>query len=212
MLPFFNNKFLSVILICLSLLVVYFLIHQNFFSNSPTSSIDVKNTLSQSDVLSIENCGDSLGSFNDVTAYYNAGGINSCGNRHWSSDSSYYYGFKWQCVEYIRRYYYDYLNHIMPERWGNASDYFRANIPSGSMNIERDLVQYHNGDIRPQVNDLLVFQHMAGGLGHVSIVTNVSDSTVSTIEQNIGRGCANVLSLDGNQIGGGCSGLLRIAN
>ena len=210
MLPFFKNKFLGVILICLSLFAIYFLIQQNFFSNSPTSSAEIKNALAQSDALSIENCGDSLGSFNDVTAYYNAGGINSCGNRHWSSDSSYSYGFKWQCVEYVRRYYYDYLNHKMPDRWGNASDYFRANIPSGSMNTERDLVQYHNGNIRPQVNDLLVFQYMAGGLGHVSIVTNVTDSTVSTIAQNIGKDCANIRSLDENKIGGGCSGFLRL--
>ena len=61
----------------------------------------------------------------------------------------------------------------------------------------------------PQVNDLLVFQEMAGGLGHVSIVTNVTDSTVSTIAQNIGGGCINSLSLDGNTISGGCVGFLR---
>ena len=98
----------------------------------------------------------------------------------------------------------------MPEYWGHATDYFRANIPSGSMNTERDLVQYHNGNIKPQINDLLVFQDMAGGLGHVSIVTNVTDSTVSTIAQNIGKDCINIRSLDGNQIGGGCSGFLRL--
>ena len=97
----------------------------------------------------------------------------------------------------------------MPSRWGNASNYFIEDIPSGSMNTERGLVQYHNGSIIPQVNDLLVFQNMAGGLGHVSIVTNVTDSTVSTIAQNIGRGCINFLSLDVNTISGGCAGFLR---
>ena len=120
------------------------------------------------------------------------------------------YGKKWQCVEYVRRYYKDALNHEMPEYWGDATDYFRVNIPNGSMNTERDLVQYQNGSIRPKVNDLLVFQNMAGGLGHVSIVTNVTDSTVSTIAQNIGRDCIDVLSLDVNRIGGGCSGFLRL--
>ena len=159
--------------------------------------------------LSITNCGDSLGSFNGVTAYYNSGGINSCGNRHWSSDRTYSYGFKWQCVEYVRRYYYDYLNHKMAETYGDAARYFKVNIPSGSINTERGLVQYHNGSIMPQVNDLLIFQNMADGLGHVSIVTNVTDSTVSTIAQNIGGGCINFLSLDKNIISGGCAGFLR---
>ena len=98
----------------------------------------------------------------------------------------------------------------MPNRWGNACNYFREDISSGSMNMERGLVQYHNGSVRPIVNDLLVFQDMAGGLGHVSIVTAVTDSTVSTIAQNIGRECMSVLSLDGDQVRGGCSGLLRL--
>ena len=207
---FLKNKFLGVILICFSLFAIYFLIQQDFFSNSPTTSEEIKNTLSQSDALSIENCGDSLGSFNGVTAYYNEG-FSTCDNsgRHQNQDG-YVYGKKWQCVEYVRRYYKDALNHEMPEYWGHATDYFRANIPSGSMNTERDLVRYHNGNIRPQVNDLLVFQYMAGGLGHVSIVTNVTDSTVSTIAQNIGKDCANIRSLDENKIGGGCSGFLRL--
>jgi hypothetical protein len=170
---------------------------------------DTKGIVTDPFSLSITNCGDSLGSFNGVTAYYNSGGINSCGNRHWSSDGAYSFGFKWQCVEFIRRYYYEALNYKMPNRWGNASDYFIENIPSGSMNTERGLVQYHNGNIMPQINDLLIFQNMAGGLGHVSIVTNVTDSRISTIAQNIGMRCENSLSLDGNQIGGGCSGFLR---
>ena len=154
-------------------------------------------------------CGDSLGSFNGITAYYNNGGINSCdGSRHYSEDE-YSYGLKWQCVEYVRRYYKDYFNHEM-NRYGNASDYFRKNISSGLINSERNLLQYHNGDKKPKKHDLLVFQLMAGGLGHVAIVTNVTDSTISTIAQNIGRNCIDVLSLDGNEIGGGCSGFLRL--
>ena len=51
---------------------------------------------------------------------------------------------------------------------------------------------------------------MAGGLGHVSIVTNVTDSTVLMIAQNVGLDCIEILSLDKNRIGGGCSGFLRL--
>ena len=202
-------KKLMYLLVVISVCV---LIYYNYSEGEATEAVptDTKSIVTDPAASSITNCGDSLGSFNGVTAYYNSGGINSCGNRHWSSDGAYSYGFKWQCVEFIRRYYYSALNHKMPNRWGNASNYFIEDIPSGSMNIERGLVQYHNGSIMPQVNDLLVFQNMAGGLGHVSIVTNVTDSKISTIAQNIGKDCANMRCLDGNQIEGGCSGFLRL--
>jgi len=172
--------------------------------------IDVAEIEKAAPLLYIKKCGDSIGIFNGVVAFYNDG-FSTCDNsgRHKNQDG-YVYGKKWQCVEYVRRYYKDALNHEMPEYWGHAADYFRENIPSGSMNTERDLAQYHNGDKKPEVNDLLVFQNMAGGLGHVSVVTSVTDSTVSTIAQNIGRDCVSVLSLDGIRIKGGCSGFLRL--
>ena len=211
----FRNKFLLIVVICLSLFAIYFIAQKKYFFKSVVFYENIINNIYEEPVedtnirLDIKNCGDSLGSFNGITVFYNDG-FSTCDNsgRHKSPDG-YVYGKKWQCVEYVRRYYKDALNHEMPEYWGHATDYFRVNIPNGSMNTERDLVQYQNGSIRPKVYDLLVFQNMAGGLGHVSIVTNVTDSTISTIAQNIGRNCIDVLSLDGNQIGGGCVGFLR---
>ena len=126
---------------------------------------------------------------------------------------SYSYGLKWQCVEYVRRYYYDALNHRMPNRWGNASDYFRYSLPSGTINIERNLVQYHNGDTKPQVNDILVWAH---GYGHVAIVTEVLSDGVKVIGQNTGKHCNDFIKVKLNKHGkyiidkDWCSGLLRI--
>ena len=212
----FRNNLFLVALISLILFTGFFMFQKDFFSNSVIVSENISNNIYEENlenlnfILDIKNCGDSLGSFNGITAFYNDG-FSTCDNsgRHQNQDG-YVYGKKWQCVEYVRRYYKDALNHEMPEYWGHATDYFRVNIPSGSINTERDLIQYQNGSIRPKVNDLLVFQNMAGGLGHVSIVTNVTDSTVSTIAQNIGKNCIDVLSLDRNEIGGGCSGFLRL--
>ena len=211
----FNPKYWLIILICLSFVVICIVNRKPFLSNLFTSkditdNISVVTLESLNTISGYQSCGDSIGSFNGVTASYNSGGINSCGDRNWSVDNTYSYGFRWQCVEFVRRYYYEALGHKMPNRWGNACNYFRQDISSGSMNMERGLVQYHNGSVRPIVNDLLVFQDMAGGLGHVSIVIAVTDSTVSTIAQNIGRECMSVLSLDGDQVRGGCSGLLRL--
>lgn len=159
-------------------------------------------------------CGEEIGSFNNVPVYYNDG-FESCGDRNWSSDGSYSYGMKWQCVEFVRRYYYDALKHKMPNRWGHASDYFRLSIPSGNMNTERNLIQYHNGDTKPKVNDILVWGAGTGGYGHVAIVTTVLSDGVKVIGQNTGRYCndwVKVKQKEGKYIidKGYCSGILRL--
>ena len=160
-------------------------------------------------------CGDSIGSHNGITAYYNDG-FNSCGSgRHMSSDG-YSYGFKWQCVEYVRRYYKDYYNHEM-SRWGNASDYFRNNLAHGAINTERNLTQYKNGNTeKPKEGDILVFQNIAPPYGHVRIVTKVSGNTINVIEQNTGTSCYSTLSLSQSgqnwTISDDCTGFLRKQN
>tara|TARA_R110002012_G_scaffold1863_1_gene8955 strand:+ start:511 stop:1197 length:687 start_codon:yes stop_codon:yes gene_type:complete len=160
-------------------------------------------------------CGEEIGAFNNVPVYYNDG-YASCGDRNWSSDGTYSYGLKWQCVEFVRRYYYEALNHKMPNRWGNASDYFRLQTPSGEMNTERNLVQYHNGDTKPKVNDILVWGAGTGGYGHVAIITAVLSDGVKVIGQNTGRYCNDWIKVKQNKDGkyvidkGWCSGILRI--
>lgn len=197
----FRNKLLLVIILCLSLFAINFLNQKEFFSNSkycPLENIKKK--------LDIKNCGDSIGSLNGVIVYLNSGGIMSCDGERNLSANGYSYGIKWQCVEFVRRYYYNYLHHEMPNRYGHASHYFRDAIPSGSMNLERDLLQYHNGDVKPQKNDIIIWP---GTYGHVAIVINVTETTVSTIAQNVGQNCTEILSLNEYTISGGCVGLLR---
>lgn len=152
-------------------------------------------------------CGDPVGSFNGVTAYYNSGDINSCADRNISSDG-YMYGMKWQCVEYVRRYYKDVFDHEM-NRWGNATDYFRMSFDNGEYNAERDLIQYHNGMETPQVHDIIVW---GGKYGHIAIVTDVDSNYVYTIAQNVGERCKGKLELEGKLIapGFGIKGLLRL--
>ena len=161
-------------------------------------------------------CGDSIGSHNGITAYYNDG-FNSCGSgRHMSRDG-YSYGFKWQCIEYVRRYYKDYLNHKMPNRYGNASDYFINTLAHGSLNTERDLIQYKNGYTeKPKEGDILVFQNIAPPYGHVRLVTKVNGSVINVIEQNTGTSCYSTLSLSQSgqnwTISDDCTGFLRKQN
>ncbi|MFN6047371.1 MAG: hypothetical protein ACK45C_05080, partial [Bacteroidota bacterium] len=62
--------------------------------------------------------GDKLDSFNNVYVYYN-GSISHVLERNISKDG-YNLGLKFQCVEFVKRYYYQYYKHKMPDSYGHA--------------------------------------------------------------------------------------------
>jgi hypothetical protein len=103
--------------------------------------------------------------------------------KHYAADA-YYYGQKWQCVEYIKRFYHDAMKHSMPNVWGHAQDFFDPEVGHGDLNVKRGLVQYENGGTEPpRADDLLVFR--IGSLGHVAIISRVGDNEVEVVQQNI---------------------------
>lgn len=53
--------------------------------------------------------------------------------RHYSPEG-YYYGQKWQCVEYIKRFYFQSLGHRMPDVMGHAKDFFDPALTQCSLN------------------------------------------------------------------------------
>ena len=128
--------------------------------------------------------GTPIDSLNGVYVYYNGRDILRNQGRHKSADG-YNYGLKWQCVEFVKRYYYQALQHRMPNPWGHARAFFNLNLSSGAFNNERGLYQHRNGSkIQPKVNDIVVF----GGdtYGHVAIVAKVEADLVELIQQNVG--------------------------
>lgn len=95
----------------------------------------------------------------------------------------YYYGKKWQCVEFVKRFYREALGHDMPDGWGHAKSFFDESVPDGACNLRRGLLQFSNGSTSPpRPDDLMVFQ---GSLGHVAIVTVVDEDSVELIQQNV---------------------------
>jgi surface antigen len=127
--------------------------------------------------------GDSLDSHNGVAVYNNGPDYPQSHGKHYSADSSYYYGKKWQCVEFVKRYYYDALDHRMPDGFGHAKDFYDPAVKHGSLNKRRNLLQFVNGgNEKPAPGDLLVF---GGKYGHVAIITEVTDDEVQVIQQNI---------------------------
>lgn len=130
--------------------------------------------------------GDVLDELNGVPVYFN-GGVGNVEGRNLSKDG-YNLGLKYQCVEFVKRYYYDHYQHRMPDSYGHAKSFFKQGLKDGEMNNQRNLYQYTNPSVRkPAVGDLVVFDGtLSNRYGHVAIVSNVTDTQLEIIQQNPG--------------------------
>lgn len=130
--------------------------------------------------------GEEIDQFNGVAVYYN-GGVGNIKGRNLAPDG-YNLGLKYQCVEFVKRYYFEHLNHKMPNSYGHAKDFFDPLIEDGKMNTDRKLVQYTNGSsTKPRVNDLLIFKATEfNSYGHVAIISAVNNNEIEIIQQNPG--------------------------
>ena len=131
--------------------------------------------------------GQQIDSLNGVAVFFN-GAVEHCAERNLSPDG-YNLGLKHQCVEFVKRYYYEYLHHKMPDSYGHAREFFNPALSDGAYNPSRDLVQYTNGSqSKPQPDDLLVFgPTFLNPYGHVAIVATVTDTAVQIVQQNPGQ-------------------------
>lgn len=130
--------------------------------------------------------GEQIDSLNGVYVYHN-GGVDNISGRNKTSDG-YNLGLKYQCVEFVKRYYYEHLNHKMPETYGHAKDFFITNLSDGKKNTQRNLIQYTNPSAtKPKADDLLIFEGSTfNKFGHVAIVSQVTDMNIEIIQQNSG--------------------------
>nr|WP_299384682.1 CHAP domain-containing protein [Allomuricauda sp.] len=130
--------------------------------------------------------GQKIDEFNGVAVYYNGGVENVSGRR--LTDDGYNLGLKYQCVEFVKRYYYEGLNHKMPDAYGHAISFFDSNIKDGERNKQRNLTQFMNpSKSKPKTNDLVVYSGtILNKYGHVSIISNVSENEIEIIQQNPG--------------------------
>ena len=130
--------------------------------------------------------GQPLDSLNGVKVYYN-GGVDHVLERNVTKDN-YNLGLKYQCVEFVKRYYYEHLKHKMPDAYGHAKDFFDSEVKDGELNSKRNLIQYTNpSKSKPQVGDLVIFSgSVLNRFGHVAIISKVSEDEVEIIQQNPG--------------------------
>lgn len=131
--------------------------------------------------------GQQLDSLNGVFVYYN-GGVGNVSGRNTTADG-YNLGLKYQCVEFVKRYYYEHFKHKMPDSYGHAKDFFDNTLLDGQKNVKRNLTQYANpSQTKPKVGDLLIFDGTTfNKYGHVAIISNVTESEIEIIQQNPGQ-------------------------
>lgn len=155
----------------------------------------------QTNLLKNYQVGDEVDSFNGVVVYYNGSVSNVEGRR---VTNGYNVGLKYQCVEFIKRYYLEHLNHKMPDSYGHAKSFFNSNIEDGKINKQRGLLQFKNGSLsKPKVNDLIVMDGTIGNpYGHVAIILEVSDNSIEIIQQNPGPTSLSRVSYKLTQSGG----------
>lgn len=117
--------------------------------------------------------------------------------RHYAADG-YYYGRMWQCVEFVKRFYYDHYGHVFPDGMGHAKSFFDPEVAHGGWNARRGLRQFVNGGGEaPRPGDLVVWTQ--GTYGHVAIVCRVEGDFVEVIQQNVREGSRWRLATDGNK-------------
>jgi surface antigen len=120
-------------------------------------------------------CGTILASYKGIPARSNQNyPYGSCAGRS-------VYGLRYQCVEYVRRFYHlvkgiELGEGTMAGNWEHAGSLFDDAA-------EKGLDAFKNGGpVSPRPDDIIVFQ--GGPYGHVAIVTEVADDHIEFIEQN----------------------------
>ena len=130
--------------------------------------------------------GEPIDSLNNVVVYYN-GGVSNVNERN-VGPGNYNLGLKYQCVEFVKRYYFQHYNHKMPDSYGHANSFFVESIADGKINMQRNLIQYTNPSIaKPAVGDLVIYSpSFFNRYGHVAIISKVSNADIEIIQQNPG--------------------------
>ena len=130
--------------------------------------------------------GEAIDELEGVEVFYN-GSIGHIENRNVTKEG-YNLGLRWQCVEFVKRFYLEFFHHKMPDSYGHAKDFFDKNVKDGKINKARNLIQHSNPSLaKPKKYDILIFDGTSSNaFGHVAIISEVSDDEVEIIQQNMG--------------------------
>ena len=129
--------------------------------------------------------GEIVDSFDEVNVYFN-GAVSHVKDRN--TVGGYNVGLRYQCVEFVKRYYLERYDHKFPDSYGHAKDFFNGSLRDGDFNSARGLVQFSNPSLsKPKTGDLLIMDAVLWNrYGHVAIVSNVTDDSIEIVQQNAG--------------------------
>ena len=132
--------------------------------------------------------------FDGVDIYDNGAITNTYGRN--VTQNGYNLGLKWQCVEFVKRYYYEKFDHRMPDSYGHAKEFFDVKIGTG-WNNTRGLQQFVNGSsLRPRPKSIIVFDGSESNpYGHIAIIAAVADDFITVAQQNWGKHTRMILPL-----------------
>jgi surface antigen len=123
-----------------------------------------------------ESYGTVLGDFNGVRVYSNSSSDYASGERSIVNGKD--VGLKWQCVEYVNRYYLKKFGINLRDKHSNHAKTFWGN--ASKMQLDR----FNNGGTTaPEIGDIAVSD--SGTYGHVAIVRSVSNNQMCVAQQNV---------------------------
>ncbi|GLR16384.1 CHAP domain-containing protein [Portibacter lacus] len=127
-----------------------------------------------------------LDNYNGVPIYYN-GFFKNTNGRNLTKDG-YNLGLKWQCIEFVKRYYYLKYGHKMPDSYGHAKDFFDDDLSDQEFNEARNMLQFRNTRRhKPQVDDLVIYGPSKDNpFGHMGIISAIKNGKVTLVQQNMG--------------------------
>lgn len=153
-------------------------------SGSTQSRNDIPpNTTPKSGITSPVEYGDTIGEYRSVIAKSNGVCTGTFEGKceYWDIYATF------QCVDYVKRFYRQYFSKVSEaqEKWIDPNTFW--NRPSYA-----NLVKHKVGEtsLVPKQGDMLFFD-TGNHMGHVAIVTEVSNSKINLIQQNIKRETAN---------------------
>lgn len=159
-----------------------------YFESKEDEEKVTKKTTKSKTKKSSGKAGVKVDTYNGVDIFYN-GSVGNVSGRNTTSDG-YNLGLKYQCVEFVKRFYYNYYGHKMPDSYGHAKDFYDGSVSDGGYNKSRALTQFSQGsNTKPKVNDLIIFGPTPfNKFGHVAIVSKISTGKLEIAQQNPGVG------------------------
>lgn len=119
-----------------------------------------------------------------IVAYSNKSDRHFSGNRHF--EDGLYTGFKWQCVEYARRWLLEKKGLVLPDVHWAAHIFSHTDIIRAVDAVKVPTVAVKNGTAaRPEVDTLLIYPSTESNMvGHVAAIVEVGNGWIRTADQN----------------------------